>query len=303
MGKCRFAIANFSEYDYTVLKSMISVVEVRTEADWEEVSEAKADVVFVGMDEPDGEPIWQRVTETIRVWCTRSGDAEAEFILKLPVRPDPLSQLLRELETEAAADGASGEPATKAAVKRGRGAASGDAFRPQDSILGYIEKIRDGGVQGLLHARHDDPTFPPPELLVDGASERFLWGGSEAELAALCAMPAEMIRGRQANQDEYQRGAVGLEERPLTQLLWLAAIYGSAGVPLEGLTPSVSVRMDTRATNTGIPLAPEEKKLERLLMDNPHSAEQLVAESGLQEKQVIAFINGCLALGIAHLEQ
>lgn len=307
MSTVKYVVGNFSKHDYSVLKHVISVVDVQTKANWEEASEADADVTFLGMDEPGGESIWDRTTDAVRVWCSHADNDEAEWVLKLPARPVPLLQLLRKLEVavassaDAAASG--GEPATRDAVNRGRGVSSGAAFRPADGILGYLHEILESGIQAVLHARSDDPTFPPPELLVDGAERQFFWAGNDAELAGLCAMPADGIRGRKARDDEYRRHTGGLAARPLAQLLWLAALYGSAGAPMEGLTGGSTVRLDAGVGNAGIQLAPEERKLERLLIDGSHTVSELVRESGLPEKQVFAFINGGLALGIAQLEQ
>ncbi len=304
MTECKYAVANFTEYDYTVLKSMISVVNVRTDATWAEANESDADVIFVGMDATGGDAIWSRGADCVRVWCTRDdeGGAGNNHLLKLPVRPDPLSKLLRELEMEAALDAAGGESLTKAAVERTPRRAD-DVFRPADCMLGYLQEIREGGVRALLHARHDDPTFPPPELLVDGDQQRFLWASSDNELINLCTMSVDNLRGRRASDDEYQRHATGLEERPLAHLLWLAALYGSSGAPLEGLTTASTVTLHAPAGETGVPMAADERKLERLLLDRPYTVSALAEESGLPQPQVVAFVNGCLALGIAELGQ
>lgn len=300
MSKCRYAIRNLGTYDYSVLKSMISVVEIRATARWVEAGDADADVVFVGMDDAGAQHAWNSVTDAVRVWCSRAGGSGFAPTLQLPVRPDPLSRLLRRLEAELAPGTAHAEPATRSAVKRSRGSPDG-YFRPADCLLGHLQDIRAGGVQALIHARHEDPTFPPPELLVDGAAQRFVWPGRHEVLTALCSMSAEGIRGRTVSDDQYHRHTVGLAEQPLVQLLWLAAVYGSAGIPMEGLTNRSRVDLKGRLSDAGIPLAPEERRLEQSLHESPRAVGELVDECGLPERQVTAFVNGCLAVGIGRI--
>lgn len=294
-----FATKNMEDYHHAVLKSMISVTQVRTDHDWEEVEDDRAQVTFVGMDAPDT-AAWEGAASTLRVWCARAADSEADFSLAIPIRPDPLSRLLRALEMELGGDEATGEPATRAAVGR-ESVSAGEAFRRADGLLRDLDDIRAGGLHAALHIRNVDPTFPPPDLLIDGGAGEFVWPSSEDELVALCALPIDAIRGRKITAEAFDEAATGYERRPVAELPWLAAVHGSAGKPIEGVGPDKLVALEQRVGASGVLLRAEEKKLERALLDRARTPRELSDQLGVPQNQVYAFVNGCIALGAARV--
>lgn len=304
MAERSYAVSNFSEYDHSVLRSIMSLVGARTQNEWVEADSSSAHVVFINVDDAAGRQAWDDVEGRPRVWCTREDEeGGADYVLGLPVRFKTLLPLVERLEADVPDPSAAARPATKSSAPQATGSSpKGGHFRATDGMLGYLERIQQGGMHAVLHTRDYAPLFPPTDLAVDGAAGRFVWPDSDNDLAELCAMPADGIAARKLPEDEYRTYAEATGERPLEVLLWMAAVHGSAGLPMEGLDDDTPVSLSGKPSDLGIPLDNNERKLERQLRGSPQTVDDLATQTGAPDTQIIAFINGCLALGVAQLE-
>lgn len=108
MAERHYAVLAFQENDRLLLRSIMALLNVRTQHTWSETAAAaSAHVVFIDMDSTEGQSAWQRLQDKPRVWCSRETAGDAEYSLELPVKLGTLSPLVVLLEQQVPEDASS----------------------------------------------------------------------------------------------------------------------------------------------------------------------------------------------------
>lgn len=287
-----YAIRHFNGYDAKVLASTITLLQSRTRDLWTRGTVEDAEVEFINVDTPEGAESWKSNGRAIKVCCSNR-KLQSTYYVPRPIRLRSLGAVLERLEGDPMTNVVDIDAPAGAARPRGD-----DAYQPNQGMLGYLYKVRRDGRQAVFHVREFAPLFPPPNLYVDGARQVFAWSDEETPLSELCALPPNGFTAQFLKLDDYARHVMPKQERSLDRLLWMAAVHGSGGRPWNGLTPDLPVSLEEAPDSEILPLSPGEEALGNRLLRTPHTPAELASLSGRPPADIMAFLNGCIALGL-----
>lgn len=104
MATRTYAVLHLSDHDHSILRSILSLLHA-DDGQWEEAEPSAAQVIFVGMDDEQGQAAWETIADALPVWCSTTPSEEAQYSLALPVKLKHLRPLVQRLEQELAARG------------------------------------------------------------------------------------------------------------------------------------------------------------------------------------------------------
>jgi hypothetical protein len=247
-----------------LLRSYLSLMHGKTDAEWEYAESGPADVSIVGADSDDGERYLMQAPGLCIVYNPRNEPAPAagRITIGVPIRMAALVQALN---------------LANAALRGGRAAA------PEVAGSGTLAEL----LRGLLASGAGHCFVGRDGVIVSADLLRRTYRCSAPLDAAQCGLRDWSVR---------QRGAAGLEpsaeDRPLTRLLWIAG--------MSELQIDPGVYRLTRWPDLGsLPHRPSFVRLAAMFLRQPSSAEAAAGSAGVPTREVAAFLNASVLAGYA----
>lgn len=280
------------------LRSLLELINSRNSQGWTLMQEGQANVVLFDVDTDSGRAAWnanQGLTrESIRVWCSRRGPTEAvKYYLKKPYRYQALVDLLTAV-TGAKARSGKTVPISAAIKTKPESKLAGKIFNPDEHFLGLLLSATEEK-QPVRFQRQNGAS-----LYVEPTDWEYFYPESEKGLRSLCAsVPAQIkveiiSKGVLAKQIAQE----GMQGRSLQSLIWLAALEGSAGRPLQGWEEGGMLKLKQWPNLGVLQHSLDEMRLATFMATQAATLVTISARTGVARQKVVDFINACYAVGL-----
>lgn len=280
-----------------VLRSLLELVNSRTRQSWSLVEGERANVVLFDVDTEAGRSAWnanQGLTrESIRVWCSRQGPTEAvKYYLKKPYRYQYLVDLLT---TVRGSEPESRKIAPASAVTKNKfGRRLIDTvFNPADHFLGLLLSVIEEKQPVQFQYQDSLPLYVEPK------DWEYFHQDSEACLRRLCGSVSSHITVEVITKEllTQQITSESIEGRSLQNLLWLAALEGSAGRPLPDWGGEDLLKLKQWPNLGVLRHSLDEMRLAAFMTKQAANLATIVADTGVSKKKAVNFINACSVVG------
>lgn len=241
--------------------------------------------VLVDMDTPEGRQVWENVdfSEMPRIALSRDQVLGAEWTLIKPIRPGGPHSVTEVLSSVSGKLQLSDPARAESVSKKLRFAAlARKAYHkpyPADVVL------PSGSV-----------------LVIDSAKQVFYSSRTTDELVALLRnrrrLDGKVVPAEEPWKLPARLARLGIQPRPLEQLLWLTGLVAGGGESLGGWDPRESVRLNRWPDFTVLPYRQCHLKMAAMLKDGDALVGAVAEACEVHVGDAADFLNACAEIGI-----
>lgn len=270
-----------SDKDETILKSLVSLLESKTQQSWSYERTSEGDVVIIDLDHPQGRDAWQEagLEHAGRIRVAYSADPsipDAPYHLHKPLRARELVNLLNTVPS----------------------AGSGVVPEKAEPANPVSERPGQSGVQRLAHLLQDKTqtavmriVYQEYRVIIDKSKAHYSASHPLDKLEPLCKAPLSEL------EVETFSPSASAKWRPLQELLWYSALVGYDGALKPGINAEHIFRLERWPNFKRLIHAPEHFVLSAYMTKNPADIATIHMATGLSNERINDFINACSACG------
>jgi hypothetical protein len=303
MSAQMFTIAyiELASTDVSVLKVAVGLVNGRSDVKMQVVEDsdpafASANIFLVDMDSEGGRTFYQQFQygrqRVMLLLSTETLNDQRNSTLKKPIRVQTLKDVLVDLYEEMFVKTQMG-----ALKKPEPNTSKMDSIpvsaRKTSEMLFFL-------LWDLKQKRQVAQIFCPPHspLFVNGQQEIIASSASRDTLRKMTHGESGSVRSTAISDSDFNVLARGQLIIPLSQVLWSAALYGSAGILLPGHQLDTPVQMTAWPNLSRLEFNTEHMKLASLMTSQALTLQQIQRKSGFSLDVVIGFYNACVVSGL-----
>lgn len=279
-----------TDKDLKVLRSLLKLTSARGTSNWIISTAPGGDASLVDVDDPRGEDLYAKLTNDAgehAVALSKRRKFNGRFVLHKPLRARQLIKVLNTLSADAAA-------------QSGR-------YDWHPGIMQF-----DGNALPMAeHLRRNSWSRPVvltgekgQQMVIDPGSGAWYSDAPGHQLAALLETRFPAESARPLSSGELVMLTRGLTRQNLSGLKWRAGLAESSGL----LHPDLAGQASYMLPKVPPPAAADTaySRLARILIREPVTFTDLLAESGAETEDAVEFLNACYACGfllVQHAEQ